>query len=140
MDLPRSWLRGPGTPDMPRPGPAAAGIGASGGAGPGVTGRGNRGQRGQGGRPYPASPLFWRPRLDRRCAICAAPNVGATAGRATQAVEAHLGEALVGKGFCRVDISLLSSTHETRTLKAAVRRIDAGQVGGITSGASWTPL
>src|SRR5713226_10435636 len=55
--------------------------------------------------------------------------------------EAHPGEALVGKGFCRGDMSLLTSAYETRTLKSSSeKRKDAGHVGGITSGTAWTPL
>jgi hypothetical protein len=54
---------------------------------------------------------------------------------------ARLREALVGKGFCVVDMSLLSSRQgEANPKSSSEKGIGAGHESGITSGTSWTPL
>jgi hypothetical protein len=54
---------------------------------------------------------------------------------------ARLREALVGKAFCVVDMSLLSSRRGCAYPKSSSEKgIVAGHESGITSGTSWTPL
>jgi hypothetical protein len=46
-----------------------------------------------------------------------------------------------GQGFCGGDMSLPNGTCETRNIKSgSEKRIDAGHVGDISSGAAKTPL
>jgi hypothetical protein len=47
----------------------------------------------------------------------------------------------IDQGLCGGDMSPPNGTHETRNIKSgSKKRIDAGHVGDITSGAAETPL